>query len=114
MSCVCVLLTCSKSHCKLFIDNHKQVQLIDESSNGTWWNNQFVGRGKYRTLSTNDQIVLLHPNPPAGHPGHGHRLGQIPMRSAKCARAIGDPLRCVWFILMGVPNSVEQHGPLQV
>ena len=60
----------SKVHCRLFIDGNNQVQLLDESSNGTWWNHQKLGKGKVCKLSSMDQIVLLHPNPNSGHAAH--------------------------------------------
>ena len=29
----------STEHCRLFLDGHGKVQLLDKSHNGTWWNN---------------------------------------------------------------------------
>ena len=56
-------MRCSGNHCKLFLDGVGRVQLLDDSSNGTWWNNMRMNRGELRTLSSMDNIILLHPSP---------------------------------------------------
>ena len=61
----------SSTHCKLFIDGHNQVQLLDESSNGTWLNNDRMApqgqKGVFRPLKAFDTISVLHPKPPNLH-----------------------------------------------
>ena len=61
----------SGTHCKIFLDGNGHVQVLDESSNGTWWNYVLMGRGHLRPLSSMDTIVLLHPNPPGREPSNG-------------------------------------------
>ena len=41
------------------------MHLMDVSQNGTWWNNVPMGKNVVRALSSMDNIVLLHPNPPS-------------------------------------------------
>ena len=61
----------STEHCRLFLDGHGKVQLLDKSHNGTWWNNIRLQKEHMRPVSSMDTIVLLHPNPPAGGGGGG-------------------------------------------
>ena len=73
---------CSTVHCKLFLDGNEKAQLVDLSSNGTWWNNTRMGKQVVRPLQHADNIVLLTPNPraiqhlhSAGSPGMGMGAG---------------------------------------
>ena len=53
----------SSMHCRIFLDDNGLAHVIDLSSNGTWWNNQRMGKNQIRRLQNADNIVLLNPNP---------------------------------------------------
>jgi len=51
----------SKIHCKI-VKTPNGCQLIDKSNNGTYVNNQLLGKDKYQTLHTGDELSLLNPS----------------------------------------------------
>ena len=55
-----VLQTISKKHCKI-VKATPEVYLEDYSVNGTFVNNEKIGRGKKRILKNCDQISLVSP-----------------------------------------------------
>jgi len=55
-----VLGTISKKHCKI-VKAAPEVYLEDLSFNGTYVNNEKIGKGKKRILKNNDQISLVSP-----------------------------------------------------
>jgi serine/threonine-protein kinase Chk2 len=55
-----VLQTISKKHCKI-VKETSEVYLEDLSFNGTYVNNEKIGKGNRRILGNNDQISLVSP-----------------------------------------------------
>jgi pSer/pThr/pTyr-binding forkhead associated (FHA) protein len=67
----------SSMHCRIFLDDNGLAHVIDLSSNGTWWNNQRMGKNQIRRLQNADNIVLLNPNPKHASMSSGNAVNRL-------------------------------------
>jgi len=52
----------SGTHCRIYKDNENNFWIEDFSSNGTFLENELIGKGNKRKIFSGDKIYFLHPN----------------------------------------------------
>mmetsp|Transcript_23903 Transcript_23903/g.20870 ORF Transcript_23903/g.20870 Transcript_23903/m.20870 type:complete len:137 (+) Transcript_23903:83-493(+) len=52
----------SSTHCKILKGADGNPVIMDMSTNGTFWENEKIGREKVKPLTSGDKVYLLHPS----------------------------------------------------